>query len=319
MSNVLKVGSFVSGSVIGTWGLFCDGYLLEPDYEKGTNDPIVVSLCGKKGSIDSFIKVMKESNTFIQKTGVNSFDKKNAHQIRNTGVDYFSSDPANQHLLVVDTEVVIDCSLESLNEFCRSNRNAHCSDKTAPYKVTILGAEETTSETLKKLAVMKAEGKIKFYTVTKRQQEGSLFKRFVYVAKKARQEDISGDTTEAYLIGNTRVEARAQFWNILDRLSIPIDISWEEIFWAEFQKLGWIKELEGHRMAGFKLSLPAAKEEGSDEGFDLYDLLSRLIEDDSLPNIIPEEEVNEPAVAETTCELEGEEDEDMPAKALLAA
>jgi len=321
MSNILKLGSHVAGQLLQHHEVYCDGYLLEHDYEKGTCDPIVISLCGKKKSIDNFVKFMKEANVYIQTPGQTSFDKKSVHTVRNVGVNFFSSSSENQHLLVVKAVIEVEGPKEALRQYLSTfnnasiNRTEFAAGK-PPYTMTINGSEETTNAALKALASLKACGAIASFTIKDRQQEGSLFKRYVFVAKKARQDDITGDTTEAYMVGRTKAEARAQFWTILDQLYIPVDISWEETFWDAFTRMGWVKELDGHRMAGYKLAIPAIKEHAESEGFDLYDLLARLITDDVLPNIVPEEELKETLTVKAEFEPEPYE---VPAQALLAA
>lgn len=138
---------------------------------------------------------------------------------------------------------------------------------------------------------------------------GSLYRRVVYIHPKIKPENLSGDSTAGYLIGETLQQARDQFWNILDKLPAPIQPEWEDELWKRFTASGtdrvagvniskwkavfevtdeeiaklvdttpWIETLEGHRMFGYKINLDK-------EVVQL--LISALVYSDLLANVIP--------------------------------
>lgn len=66
----------------------------------------------------------------------------------------------------------------------------------------------------------------------------------------------------------------------MDCLTPPFQPEWETQIWTEFQRHGWVTELPGHRIFGYKLHLDQEQ---------LLNMLSERIADDSLPSVIPAE------------------------------
>jgi len=65
----------------------------------------------------------------------------------------------------------------------------------------------------------------------------------------------TGESDCFYLYGPTLDAARKKFFPVLLAMEVPMLPEWDNHFWKLFQSNGWVKELLGRKMAGFKIEL----------------------------------------------------------------
>jgi len=285
------------GAVYSSKMILSDGYLVEPRpdreyadkdgkilYESDGFNLIAVSMLSSKPRIEEFVKLLEEEDVYFQKGDRLNFDTvEDAYCVKKIS----RTDAFHKPLSMLETEQItrsgVTVTLEGSEEGVQNVLWVVRPEIES--KVRIKGgcrARFNLFGTSRDLAIIRERAKIEGCTITEFREttEGSLFKRCVFINPKCRPDDLDGDSKEAYLIGETREEARAQFWTILDCLTPPFQLEWETHIWTEFQRNGWVTELPGHRLFGYKLKL--------DQDL-LLNMLSERIADDSLPNVIPEE------------------------------
>ncbi len=355
--NISKVKQICTSfkTRLSSWGnVLCDGYLLEidpswykqceiarltkpdfnPDTIDKTYDLLAISLIGQKHSIESVLRAQSTIDVYLQ-TPSNHGEQSNSKPFRKH--QFFCVGPRKDAKLETESEHVASHSASLVlitkeKELPRMDITVTGMSGTAETGYRhVLTLSAGTPDLLQK-AIYHLES---FGTVSDVQKfvTGSLYRRTVAINPKIKAENLNGDSTEGYLIGESLAQARDQFWNVLNKLSAPVQPEWEDELWKRFTASGsarltgvdinkwrkehdisdaefallldmqpWVDELIGHRMHGYKLQLNKDA---------IQILLSALVYCDILPNVIP-----------ATSKTDVEPDAEVPAEAhitLLAA
>ena len=298
LNKVMKIGTGGGrGNVYSSKMILSDGYLVEPRpmFESVDKDGkvtfipdgfnlIAISLMSTKARVEEFLKLVEEEDLQIQKPGRSDFktaedaflvrriSRKDAFHKPLSQLDTDQITRTGVSVTIEGSEKAVANVLSVVRPQVDSNVRIKCGRRA---RFSKFGNEQ-------ELAIIRERCKIEGCTIKETRDiiEGSLFKRCLFINPKCRPDDLDGDSKEAYLIGETREEARAQFWSILDCLTPPFQPEWEMQIWTEFQRNGWVTELPGHRIFGYKLHLDQEL---------LLNMLCERIADDSLPSVIPAE------------------------------
>lgn len=304
-----------------------DGYHDEVQFRTQLNDPklrpedvtktynlLAISVMGSKNQCEAFYRISATDDLYLQQqiqsgaqTKTCKHRKHQYHQVkkRNKEEDKFESESAHvmTHLATFKYTHLSGSTIPGVN--CTINvSNVKTTGPNASMTITLAAGFPNAIESA--LHLFSQHGTVEDL---QKSHMGSLYRRYVYIHPKIKPENLSGDSTAGYLIGETLQQARDQFWNILDKLPAPIQPEWEEELWKRFTASGtdrvagvniskwraaldvtdeeiatlvgttpWIETLEGHRMFGYKINLDK-------EAVKL--LISALVYSDALPNVIP--------------------------------
>jgi hypothetical protein len=318
---VKKIGHAFKNGVFSNHHAYSDGYLLEKRPDKVTMVPvardstetrehreedgydiIALSLIGTKRAVEKKLKDFEEEPTCFQRSDrcEEEFTTKDAgYEVpRLIRVSHFQTP-----LSLLETEQVtradLNVTMEGPEEGLAAMLSIFWTDVESNMRIKTGRRVRFITPLNQKNTITVLQDAAKLYgcTITRMNEsnEGTLFKRFLLLNPKCRPELLDGDSKEAYLVGESLEEARKQFWSAIDRLTPPFQPEWEDTIWNEFEKRGWLTELPGHRLVGYKLHL--------DQDL-LLDMLSEALIDGSLPVNLPEEPAEAP---ETATEPEAEQ------------
>lgn len=333
ISKIKQIGTFAKNTFEPLDDVKCDGYLLEiesswykqvetarltnpevnPDSISRTYELLAISLMGPKNACDSALRLQKVISLHVQKPGNHGEQIKGC--IQHKRKDYFLIDPRKEsykletegeHVMAHYASLVLVTKEKEIPRMNITITGSAGKTETGEYRFVMdltAGSSESLQQAISQLEKL---GTVSDLVKT---TSGSLYRRVVAINPKIKAENLNGDSTEGYLIGENHIQARGQFWNVLDKLPAPIQPEWEEELWKRFTAYGsdriagvhitkwreehditdeefglliemqpWVDECVGHRMFGYKLNL-------NKEAIQL--LISALVYSDVLPNCIP--------------------------------
>lgn len=331
ISKIKQVGTFRK-NMFDPLDAKTDGYLLEidstwykqvelarvtnpdvdPDSIAKTYDLLAISLMGPKHACDMALRTQLREELHLQQPKSHG---EQTRRERHRRKDYFLVEPRkenykleteSEHVMAHSASLVLVTKEREIPRMNITITGSAGKTETGEYRF-VMDLTAGTSESLQQ-AIVQLE-KIGTVSDLVKTTSGSLYRRVVAINPKIKAENLNGDSTEGYLIGENHIQARGQFWNVLDKLPAPIQPEWEEELWKRFTAYGsdriagvnitkwreeheitddefglliemqpWVDECVGHRMFGYKLNL-------NKEAIQL--LISALVYCDVLPNCIP--------------------------------